>query len=54
MNQNILIKHLKETGVLVISVGNEGKAKKLVRVHKGLDDELDIDEYPGFVFVPLR
>lgn len=49
-----LIEQLKPDGVMVLPVGKEGEVQHLVRVHKGANGELETEEYPGFVFVPLR
>ena len=46
-----LIKQLKIFGILVIPVKNS--IYKLVRKSSNIDDVLK-EEYPGFVFVPLR
>ncbi len=58
-----LIAQLKPDGVLVIPVGAQNEIQKLVRIHKKSDlsacnaqagNTLETEEYPGFVFVPLR
>lgn len=49
-----LIEQLKPDGVMVIPVGNEGEAQKIVRIRKRADGTLETEEYPGFVFVSLR
>lgn len=43
-----LIDQLKPEGVMVIPIGNS-----ILRVSKKSDASLKIEEYPGFVFVPL-
>jgi len=45
---NSLTDQLKPGGVLVIPVGHS-----ILRVEKSRNGDLDYDEYPGFVFVPL-
>lgn len=49
-----LLRQLKPDGIMVIPIGDEHSVQKLVRIHKKLDGGLETEEFPGFVFVPLR
>ncbi|MEK7170430.1 MAG: protein-L-isoaspartate O-methyltransferase [Patescibacteria group bacterium] len=49
-----LMSQLTQDGILVMPVGREGEIQKIVRIHKKSDASLEAEEYPGFVFVPLR
>ena len=49
-----LIAQLAPDGVLVIPVGRQFESQKILRIHKRQDGTIETEEYPGFVFVPLR
>ncbi len=49
-----LIEQLQPDGLLVIPIGAEYEVQKIVRIHKRPGGKLETEEYPGFVFVPLR
>lgn len=49
-----LVQQLKPDGVMVIPVGEQHEMQKILRIHKKPDGILETEEYPGFVFVPLR
>ncbi len=49
-----LLKQLKPNGGLVIPVGAPHEMQKIVRIHKKRNNALELEEYPGFVFVPLQ
>ena len=49
-----LIQQLKPDGMLVLPIGNQGGLQSLVRIHKESGGAIEKEEYPGFVFVPLR
>lgn len=49
-----LVRQLAPDGVMVVPVGKEGEIQKLVRAHKRSDGRMETEEYPGFIFVPLR
>ena len=49
-----LIDQLAPDGVLVIPVGRQFESQKILRIRKKSDGTLETEEYPGFVFVPLK
>ena len=49
-----LIEQLKPVGALVIPVGQELEMQKIVILQKTKGGTVIAEEYPGFVFVPLR
>ncbi len=49
-----LLTQLAPNGVLVIPIGAEHEVQKIVRIHKKRNGEFETQEFPGFVFVPLR
>jgi len=49
-----LIAQLTPDGVLVIPIGKQFESQRILRIHKRQDGTIETEEYPGFVFVPLR